>query len=75
MINLNSFYGVFLQGYLLVIENFKSILKLNHGTMEAGYVNNQKTPPANGTSTDSISMAATIDAKGNLLIDNKLFFH
>ena len=53
-----------LQVYLLVFENLKSILTLNHATMEAGYVNYQRT----SKSADSVSMTAAFDAKGNLLV-------
>uniref|UniRef100_A0A803MC78 FAD-dependent oxidoreductase domain-containing protein 1 n=1 Tax=Chenopodium quinoa TaxID=63459 RepID=A0A803MC78_CHEQI len=56
------------KGYLLVFENIKSNLRLNHATMEAGYVNYQRTSTENSSKSTDISMTATIDAKGNLLV-------
>ncbi|XP_057515432.1 uncharacterized protein LOC130796983 isoform X1 [Amaranthus tricolor] len=56
--------------YLLVFENLKSILTLNHATMEAGYVNYQRT----SKSADSVSMTAAFDAKGNLLVGSSRQF-
>ncbi|KAL9264462.1 D-amino acid dehydrogenase-like protein [Drosera capensis] len=58
------------KGYLLMLENF-NFLRLNHGVMEAGYVNHQRISPPGAIDNDhslSISMTATLDAKGNLLI-------
>ncbi|GAB4841520.1 hypothetical protein Ancab_022237 [Ancistrocladus abbreviatus] len=64
------------KGFLLVLENFKS-LRLNHGLMEAGYVNHQVLSPQHIMSalgdddhkqSLSISMTATTDAVGNLLL-------
>lgn len=66
-------FGV--KGHLLALQNFNS-LKLNHGLMEAGYVDH---PTISGLeSTDngqhlSVSMTATVDAAGNLLIGKLLF--
>lgn len=64
------------KGLLLVLEKFSS-LKLNHGVMECGYINYQKTsaetsfPDAVQTHPDqslSVSMTATLDTEGNLLL-------
>lgn len=56
------------QGHLLVIENFNS-LHLNHGLMEVGYVNHQTLTSAEGLEqTSSISMTATMDVQGNLVL-------
>lgn len=68
------------QGHLLVIENFKS-LNLNHGLMELGYVNH-KSATLSSTTTDSgsgydantssVSMTATMDMSGRLVLGNSL---
>ncbi|XP_019166757.1 PREDICTED: uncharacterized protein LOC109162478 isoform X2 [Ipomoea nil] len=63
------------KGHLLVIENFKPF-KLNHGLMEAGYVNHQsailKSAPNSGSIYDaqctSVSMTATMDTSGGLVL-------
>ncbi|XP_021768557.1 uncharacterized protein LOC110732878 [Chenopodium quinoa] len=62
------------KGYLLVFENIKSNLRLNHATMEAGYVNYQRTSTENSSKSTDISMTATIDAKGNLLVGSNRQF-
>lgn len=62
------------KGYLLVFENFKPILRLNHATIEASYVNYQKSSTENSSKSTDISMAATIDAKGNLLVGSSRQF-
>ncbi|KAF3647801.1 putative serine carboxypeptidase-like 20-like [Capsicum annuum] len=64
------------KGHLLVIENFKSF-KLNHGIMETGYANHQSAT-LNATASNSgpvynaqdlsVSMTATIDVSGNLVL-------
>ncbi|XP_058736837.1 uncharacterized protein LOC131609199 isoform X2 [Vicia villosa] len=63
------------KGHLLSLQNFNS-LHLNHGLMEAGYVDH---PSISGLSSDhgrnlSVSMTATIDAEGNLLIGSSREF-
>lgn len=67
-----------LQGHLLVIENFNSF-KLNHGLMEAGYVSHQNATlesivsdpkSVNHAESTSISMTATMDTMGNLILGN-----
>ncbi|XP_055812901.1 uncharacterized protein LOC129882561 isoform X2 [Solanum dulcamara] len=64
------------KGHLLVIENFKSF-KLKHGIMEAGYVNHQSATlkatasdsgPVYNAQDLSVSMTATMDASGNLVL-------
>lgn len=67
-----------LQGHLLVVENFDTF-HLNHGIMEAGYANHQSAS-ASGLDVDermlSISMTATMDTTGNLILGNLAFeFH
>lgn len=61
-----------LQGHLLVVENFDSF-HLNHGLMEAGYTNHQSAS-APGLDVEermlSISMTATMDTSGNLILGN-----
>lgn len=65
------------QGHLLVLENFNEI-KLNHGLMEAGYIDHQVATSSDSATADSeqtllsISMTATIDAKGNLVLGNRI---
>ncbi|GAB2282394.1 hypothetical protein Dimus_016939 [Dionaea muscipula] len=70
------------KGFLIMLENFNS-LRLNHGLMEAVYVDHQTiSPPSIGFSSGavddaqnlSISMTATIDATGNLLIGSSRQF-
>ncbi|CAN6218343.1 unnamed protein product [Urochloa humidicola] len=71
------------KGHLLVVENFDKV-KLNRGLMEVEYVNHQVAKP-NGThmasesSEDehgalSISMTATLDTKGNLVLGSSREF-
>lgn len=64
------------KGHLLLLESFNS-LKLNHGIMEVGYVDHQSaTLPSNisdskavhDAQNSSISMTATMDTSGNLVI-------
>jgi len=62
-----------------VVENFDKV-KLNHALMEVGYVDHQVAKSnhihmASKSSEDehgalSISMTATVDAKGNLVLGN-----
>ncbi|XP_043700678.1 glycine oxidase [Telopea speciosissima] len=70
------------KGHLIVVENFNS-LKLNHGLMEVGYVSHQKaalhTPPSVPGVADheqilSISMTATMDPVGNLVLGSSRQF-
>ncbi|XP_028752666.1 uncharacterized protein LOC114712315 isoform X1 [Neltuma alba] len=70
------------KGHLLVLENFHS-LQLNHGLMEAGYVDHQtaSSPPmVSGLEgydhgrTLSVSMTATVDAMGNVLLGSSREF-
>lgn len=66
------------KGFLLVLENFNS-LRLNHGLMEAGYIGHQESAISAPGKVDhegdlSISMTATIDAYGNLLIGSSRQF-
>lgn len=63
------------KGHLLVLENFNS-LKLNHGIMEAGYLAHKDA--ALGSVLDpvqtSISMTATMDTSGNLVLGSSRQF-
>ncbi|CAO2826478.1 unnamed protein product [Amaranthus hypochondriacus] len=66
------------KGMLLAIENFR-YLRLKHGVMEAGYVDHQKSviSASEQVAEDeslSISMTATRDASGNLLIGSSRQF-
>ncbi|KAJ7961702.1 FAD-dependent oxidoreductase [Quillaja saponaria] len=70
------------KGHLLVLENFNS-LKLNHGLMEAGYVNHQtatlrpsisELEPSDEGRNLSVSMTATMDAAGNLVLGSSREF-
>ncbi|KAL8139059.1 hypothetical protein V2J09_005060 [Rumex salicifolius] len=65
------------KGCLLAVENFHA-LKLNHGLMEAGYIDHvsfSSAPKmANRHQDLSISMTATIDANGNLLLGSSRQF-
>ncbi|OVA11064.1 FAD dependent oxidoreductase [Macleaya cordata] len=70
------------KGHLLVIENFKE-MQLNHGLMEVGYVDHQTAAPHCTSSvssvmdqgqTLSISMTATTDAMGNLVLGSSREF-
>ncbi|GJN34343.1 hypothetical protein PR202_gb22994 [Eleusine coracana subsp. coracana] len=65
------------KGHLLVLENFDKV-KLNHGVMEVGYVGHQvakldsismsSESGDNEHDSSSISMTATLDSKGNLVL-------
>ncbi|KVI11553.1 uncharacterized protein LOC112506927 [Cynara cardunculus var. scolymus] len=70
------------KGHLLVIENFNSF-KMNHGLMEVGYIGHQDATlqPSNLDSgvdhhseTSSISMTATMDSLGNLVLGSSRQF-
>lgn len=70
------------KGYLIVLENFNKI-HLNHGVMEVGYMDHQATTLSNRStleavenyqSLSSISMTATLDVKGNLLVGSSRQF-
>ncbi|PON65950.1 FAD dependent oxidoreductase [Trema orientale] len=67
------------KGHLLVLKNF-SFLQLNHALMEAGYLDHETATQLPGSSTSvisqnlSISMTATIDAMGNLVIGSSRQF-
>uniref|UniRef100_A0A0D9XFK7 FAD-dependent oxidoreductase domain-containing protein 1 n=1 Tax=Leersia perrieri TaxID=77586 RepID=A0A0D9XFK7_9ORYZ len=71
------------KGHLLVLEKFNK-LKLNHGVMELGYVGHQvaksnNTPLSSESSEDehgalSISMTATLNTKGNLILGSSREF-
>ncbi|KAK4268159.1 hypothetical protein QN277_024848 [Acacia crassicarpa] len=70
------------KGHLLVLENFNS-LPVNHGLMEAGYVDHQTAPSPPMVSglerydhgrTLSVSMTATVDAVGNILLGSSREF-
>nr|XP_043620808.1 D-amino acid dehydrogenase isoform X2 [Erigeron canadensis] len=64
------------KGHLLVIENFNS-LKLNHGLMEVGYVGHQHftfKPSDVDADTLSVSMTATMDTSGNLVLGSSRQF-
>lgn len=64
------------KGHLLEVQNF-NFLQLNHGLMEAGYVDH---PTISGLESSdhgrnfSVSMTATVDAAGNLLIGSSREF-
>lgn len=72
-----ALYLIFLQGHLLVLENFNS-LKLNHASMEAGYVGHHDLTLHPGQVDHgqilSISMTATTDVIGNLVLGRILRF-
>jgi len=69
------------KGHLLVVENFNSF-KLNHGLMEAGYVNHAAGALHSSISASgqvdaeslSVSMTATMDAWGNLVLGSSRQF-
>lgn len=70
------------KGHLLVIENFNSF-KLNHGLMEVGYIghqdatlqhNNLDSGVDHHSETSSISMTATMDSLGNLVLGSSRQF-
>ncbi|PKU80075.1 hypothetical protein MA16_Dca025081 [Dendrobium catenatum] len=63
------------KGHLIVLENFNGI-QLNHGLMEVGYMDHQFAsyqPVDNKQHFSSVSMTATTDMNGNLVLGN--FFH
>lgn len=63
------------QGHLLVLENFHS-LQLNHGLMEVGYADYQNLISTSELDDHdqklSVSMTATMDTMGNLILGNIL---
>ncbi|KAK2965819.1 hypothetical protein RJ640_025328, partial [Escallonia rubra] len=70
------------KGHLLVLENLNSF-QLNHGLMEVGYVDHQAAKlqstvpdsgPVNHAETSSVSMTATMDALGNLVLGSSRQF-
>ncbi|MED6182574.1 hypothetical protein PIB30_029707 [Stylosanthes scabra] len=64
------------KGHLLALQNF-NYLQLNHGLMEAGYVDHPTISgiePSDDGRSLSISMTATLDAAGNLLIGSSREF-
>ncbi|KAK3184684.1 hypothetical protein Dsin_031970 [Dipteronia sinensis] len=65
------------KGHLLVLENFDS-LKVNHGLMEAGYVDHHDLTQHPGLVDQgqilSISMTATMDSTGNLVLGSSRQF-
>ncbi|XP_076950728.1 uncharacterized protein LOC143623766 isoform X2 [Bidens hawaiensis] len=61
------------KGHLLVIENFSSF-KLNHGLMEVGYVGHQDASMKPSGETSSVSMTATMDTSGNLVLGSSRQF-
>ncbi|MBA0700549.1 hypothetical protein Goari_021930, partial [Gossypium aridum] len=65
------------KGHLLVFENFNP-LQLNHGSMEVGYVDYQNATFPLGlddqSQTLSVSMTATIDMMGNLVLGSSRQF-
>lgn len=61
------------KGHLLVIENFNSF-KLNHGLMEVGYVGHQDATRQPNAETLSVSMTATMDTSGNLVVGSSRQF-
>ncbi|KAL4572284.1 hypothetical protein LXL04_019055 [Taraxacum kok-saghyz] len=63
------------KGHLLVIENFSSF-KLNHGLMEVGYIGHQDTINNLDSESEiaSISMTATMDTLGNLVLGSSRQF-
>ncbi|KAJ4772396.1 D-amino acid dehydrogenase [Rhynchospora pubera] len=70
------------KGHLLVLENFRNI-RLNHSLMEVGYVGHQNTTTLGGADLEatgddqeltSISMTATLDVRGNLVLGSSRQF-
>ncbi|KAK9993060.1 hypothetical protein SO802_022763 [Lithocarpus litseifolius] len=70
------------KGHLLVLENFDA-LQLNHGLMEVGYVDHQTgtqfptisaSEPYDDRQALSVSMTATLDAMGNLVLGSSRQF-
>lgn len=65
-----------MKGHLLALQNFNS-LQLNHGLMEAGYVDHPSISDLESSDHGrdlSVSMTATIDAAGNLLVGKLLSY-
>lgn len=65
-----------MKGHLLVLQNF-NFLALNHGVMEADYLNHSTISGLESSDCEkdlSVSMVASIDAAGNLLL-GKFLFH
>ncbi|RYR49013.1 hypothetical protein Ahy_A07g035284 isoform A [Arachis hypogaea] len=65
------------KGHLLVLQNF-DYLQLNHGLMEAGYVDHPTLSDIESSEDGrslSVSMTATVDAAGNLLIGMLPFYN
>ncbi|XP_020207004.1 uncharacterized protein LOC109792033 [Cajanus cajan] len=64
------------KGHLLVLENFNFLL-LNHGLMEADYLNHPTVSGLEASDLEknlSVSMVASIDAAGNLLLGSSREF-
>ncbi|XP_027335179.1 uncharacterized protein LOC113849459 [Abrus precatorius] len=64
------------KGHLLVLQNF-NFLQLNHGLMEAAYLDHPTISGLESSDDDrnlSVSMTATVDAAGNLLIGSSREF-
>ncbi|KAG5514886.1 hypothetical protein RHGRI_036063 [Rhododendron griersonianum] len=69
------------KGHLLVVENLNSFV-LNHGLMEAGYVNHEAGTLHSSVSASgpvdaeslSVSMTATMDSRGNLVLGSSRQF-
>ncbi|KAK7256199.1 hypothetical protein RIF29_29637 [Crotalaria pallida] len=64
------------KGHLLELQNV-NFLQLNHGLMEAGYVDHATMPDLESSDHGrdlSVSMTATVDATGNLLIGSSREF-
>ncbi|XP_076951055.1 uncharacterized protein LOC143624219 isoform X5 [Bidens hawaiensis] len=61
------------KGHLLVIENFSSF-KLNHGLMEVGYIAHKDATQQLSGEALSVSMTATMDTSGNLLLGSSRRF-
>ncbi|KAF3336438.1 Hydrogen cyanide synthase subunit HcnC [Carex littledalei] len=69
------------KGHLLVLENFRNI-RLNHGLMEVGYIDHQTTTTLSDINLEasesdqelSISMTATQDVMGNLVLGSSRQF-
>ncbi|XP_020598669.1 uncharacterized protein LOC110038241 isoform X2 [Phalaenopsis equestris] len=64
------------KGHLIVSDNFNGI-QLNHGLMEVGYIIHQSAssqPVENTRHLSSVSMTATIDMNGNLVLGSSREF-
>lgn len=64
------------KGHLIVFENFNGI-QLNHGLMEVGYIDHQFASSQTVENTQhlsSVSMTATIDMNGNLVLGSSRQF-